>query len=143
MVTFVFPFQASSNHVPAEVQRSPICFIYGFAPRVMCRDFGREAHTNEPVFSCMCVFFAPRTCHGDNNQPFFKPCSPLTITPLFLRRQLLHVSPSAFPPRRRQCSIILPLPVAPTKDTSQAHSRGESMRKQQRHRSVAGSVICE
>ncbi len=58
-VTFVFPFQASSNRVPAEVQRSPICFIYGFAPGVMHsrRDFGWEANPNEQrVFVHVCVY---------------------------------------------------------------------------------------
>jgi len=57
---------------------------------------------------------------------FFLPRSPLTITPPFPCRQTT-------PPRvgvcRRQPSIILPLPKAPTKNTSQARSRGECGKK--------------
>ncbi len=130
-VTFVFPFQASSNRVPAEVQRSPICFIYGFAPGVMHsrRDFGWDANPNEQRVLCTCVFIAPRTCHSDNNQPYFKACSPLTIRRRHVTccRYQRFTLPFALCCRQR--SIILPRLVTPTKETSQARSRGETGKK--------------
>ncbi len=132
-VTFVFPFQASSNHVPAEVQRSPICFIYGFAPGVMhsrgCWDFGREANTNEQrVFMHVC-FLLRRPVTATIINHIFKACSPLTISRRCVTccRYLRFTLPFALCCRQR--SIILPRPVAPTKETSQARSRGETGKK--------------